>query len=202
MRLATRVLVVVSFIGVGAAGCGGPYTLAYVPSDVAPLPGLGSLAVHTFVDRRNTEARRIGTYAFYGRTMRRVEPLYVDEPVAPTVARAFVDGFTALGFHVVDMAQPGADATGRAPADVPVAVSGEILRLWEERLATTGLTGTLRSQAECAIRLRVHRGASGVRAWEKTYWYTDASARGALARTVRAALNDPELMARLTRTAD
>ncbi len=202
MRLATHVLVVVGLIGVGAAGCGGPYTLAYVPSDVAPLPGLGSLAVHAFRDRRSTEGRRIGTYTFHGRTMRRAEPLYVDEPVAATVARAFVDGFTALGFHVVDMAQPDADATGQASADVPVAVSGEILRLWEERLATTGLTGTLRSWAECAIRLRVHRVAGGARAWEKTYWHTDASARGALARTVRAALNDPELMAHLPRTAD
>ncbi|HZS32617.1 MAG TPA: hypothetical protein VFC42_04500 [Methylomirabilota bacterium] len=198
MRLPAHVLVVVTLIGIGATGCGGPYTLAYVPAGITPLPGLGSLAVHMFVDRRNTEDRRIGTSVFYGTVIRKAEPLYVSEPVAVAVTRAFTDGFTALGFHVVDMAPSRSAAAGESPAETPVSVSGEVIRLAEERIATAGLTGTLRSRAECAVRLRVDRAASGRPAWDTTYWQVDQSARGALARTVSAALNDPELIAHLT----
>jgi hypothetical protein len=194
-RGCTRNVVIVTMIGLAATGCG-PLTLSYLPTDITRLSGLGSLAVYSFVDARGTDDRRIGTAFFQGQILRRADPVHVSEPVAVAVTRAFADGLSARGFRILDMT--GAPfAAGHPRPDTPVALSGEILRLWQESVTTSGVGGTLEYRAECAVLLQAYETASGTRFWDKVYWQGDSTASRALARTVTAALNDPELIERL-----
>lgn len=197
MRVLRCDLVVGVIIASAMTGCG-PQTLSYVPKDITALPNLDPVAVYLFVDTRGKEERRIGTRFFQGRVMRKADPIYVSEPVAVAVTRAFADGLKARGFRVVDLTRTPF-AAGQPAAAARIGVSGEITRFWEETHATAGVGATWEVLAECAVVLHAYEAATGRRLWEKTYSQAvEGLANKALAQTVKAALNDPELIRQLS----
>jgi hypothetical protein len=197
MRLRASHLIVVAVCGLVTAGCG-PRAISYVPRGITPLPALDPLAVYMFVDKRGVEERRIGTSFFQGQALQETDPTLVSEPVVVTVTRAFAHGLKARGFPVVDRTSAPFVAS-QARVEAPVAVSGEIVRFWEQRVTTSGVGGRMESHAECAVLLQAYETASGRPLWDKIYWRAGQTVDGALARTIAAALDDPELIERLGR---
>src|SRR5215813_1715157 len=200
-----RVKALIAILVLAVAGC---LPARSTPRPIPALSGLLPIAVYRFTDSRGKDAHVIGQDVF-GSRGGSASPMRARTPVDLTVTRAFADALKARGFPVVDRTDV-AFVPGTAPENVDGLVSGEITDYWWEReVRTGGPYGAMTNfsyRARCTITVRAHARASGEKLWEKTYSRELGASGGignpnaltqVLARTVRAAVMDRELVEQL-----
>jgi len=178
---------------------------------IVPLQGLGVVAVYRFADQRGQEPRVIGQHVFRGRSSLppivggRPEPIQMTEALDFIVSQAFLAGLKARGFTVVDRTGGPFDPAEAAPGGGGAA-SGAIAHCWLESRTQSGVLATFATQGQCRVVVRAHHRDSRSPGLEKTYRAAAASGRAddlevlteMLSDLVRQAVNDPELVNRLS----
>jgi hypothetical protein len=164
-------------------GCAGPGPITikdwYSPPNISALPQRETIAVFQFDDKRGVADGKLIGQAFskFGDAgVRRSSEIYVDEPIAIAVTRAFVEGFRARGFPVVD--RTAATFTlHEFETEAKVAVSGDIVMFQVEEMAwaPSGLDTAAGARPEsgihvsCAVLLHAQDIKSGRKLWQKEY---------------------------------
>lgn len=149
------------------------------PPSVAGIvaqPGLRSVAVYRFVDRRGQEPTRVGDDFFHGRTSilfpidSGPKPVRVGRPVDVLVTEAFLAAFKARGFPVVDETARPFVAGQIAPRGAVAAVSGEVVRYWlESHTVVSGPASSFVTRGDCHVIVRLYSPGGGAPAFEKAY---------------------------------
>jgi len=161
-----------------------------------PLP---PVAVYLLSDERGTtEPTLILEFASISGHERRD---HATEPVSTGVTRAFVEGFRARGFPVID-ATARHYSQGESQAKTSVAISGRVLE-FGARITRSGIF-TYDQRVACRIALDAYDAASRRRLWTKTYSQVTEGGllpadpitllSRALERVVEQAATDPELL--------
>lgn len=167
-RASVSVLILAILAATFAAGCAPirPFTPGfYSPQSLTrlaePLP---PVAVYSLLDERGTtEPTLILEFASISGHKRRD---HATEPVSTGVTRAFIEGFRARGFPVIDMTARYY-SPGEGEAKTRVAISGRVLE-FGARIIRSGLF-TYDQRVACRIVLDAYEVASGRRLWTKTY---------------------------------
>lgn len=159
---------------------------------------LPPVAVYAFADGRGTEPT---LFLEVSSISGQFDRTYATEPVATGVTRAFVEGFRARGFPVIDeTAKPYVPGT-RAD-NARVAITGHVLA-FGARIIRAGVY-TFDQKVACRVVLEAHDAATGHTLWTKTYAQVTEGALApgdpttllsrALAHVVEQAAMDRELL--------
>jgi hypothetical protein len=135
--------------------------------------------------------------------------LFTSDPVAITITRAFMKGFAARGFPVVDrtavtFAPPEPDQSTR------LALAGEVVHFYARSVVSAEAPDTTVTVG-CVVNLRIYGAAGGDPFWEgrySKYEFTKEPFGGdlgiaftrVLSKVIQNAMNDPTFLAQLRRT--